>query len=78
MHNMIIEVERGGPMVTNTNLDYIGTQISPAVARQNITERETFVNVHITRYVTVISITSFKVTLLNIIGCDMVCNDNTR
>jgi hypothetical protein len=27
MHNMIVEVERRGPMVTNTNFDNIGTQI---------------------------------------------------
>jgi hypothetical protein len=30
--NMIVVVERG-PMVTNTNFDYIDTQINPAVAR---------------------------------------------
>jgi hypothetical protein len=33
MHNMIVEAE-SGPMVTNTNFDNIGTQISPAEARQ--------------------------------------------
>jgi hypothetical protein len=46
MHNMIVEDERGGPMVTNTNFDNIGTQINPPVARLNVTEREAFVNAH--------------------------------
>jgi hypothetical protein len=39
MHNMIVEAERGGPMVTNTNFDNIDTQINPVVARLNITEK---------------------------------------
>jgi hypothetical protein len=46
MHNMIVEAERGGPMVTNTNFDNIGTQINPRVARLNVTKREAFVNAH--------------------------------
>jgi hypothetical protein len=46
MHNMIVEDERGGPMITNTNFDNIGTKINPTVARLNITEREAFVNAH--------------------------------
>jgi hypothetical protein len=46
MHNMIVEDERGGPMVTNTNFDNIDTQINPTVVRLNVTEREAFVNAH--------------------------------
>jgi hypothetical protein len=46
MHNMIVEDERGGPMVTNTNFDNIDTQINPTVARLNVIEREAFVNAH--------------------------------
>jgi hypothetical protein len=46
MHNMIVEDERGGPMVTNTNFDNIGTQINPTVARLNATEKEASVNAH--------------------------------
>jgi hypothetical protein len=33
---------------------------------------------HITRYVTMISITSFKVALLNTIGCDMIWSDGVK
>jgi hypothetical protein len=73
MHNIIIEAERG-PMVINTNFDNIGTQISPTEARQNVTERETFVNAYH-------KICNCDLELQSdLIGhnwCDMLWHDNT-